>query len=150
MEVWNVDGKMRLPINPFTIAERLGIDVKRAPLEDGLAGFIIREVGEGAEIYINESDSKVRQRFTLAHELGHYVRHQDSERIAYVDHRAELASSGTNPSEIWCNRFAAELLMPAAVVKKYWADGYAIDELRRKFGVSEAAVNFRIANLGLT
>ncbi|MBP1161163.1 ImmA/IrrE family metallo-endopeptidase [Rhodococcus sp. PvR099] len=152
MQYWNDGmGNIAFPIDPWEIAERLGIAVRPAMLDNNLAGFIVREQADGpTEIYVNESDHPVRQRFTLAHEIGHYIRHQDDpEPMGFVDERAELASSGTDPEEIWANQFAAELLMPAAIVKKWWAEGLSIGDLRRKFNVSTPAMNNRLAGLGL-
>lgn len=149
MEAWNNGSKMRLPIDPFRIAANLGIVVNEELLDANLAGFIVRENGGQVEIFLNALDAPARKRFTLAHELGHFFKNRDDENIGYVDERSELASSGTNANEIWCNQFAAELLMPAAIVKKYWAEGKTVDELRSTFNVSGAALENRLKNLGL-
>ncbi|WP_143069427.1 ImmA/IrrE family metallo-endopeptidase [Rhodococcus maanshanensis] len=149
---WNdEDNVIHFPVNPFEIAKSLGIDVHRVHLDDSLAGFIVREEHGGpVEIYVNKSDSPVRQRFTVAHELGHFAQREgDKEPMGFVDERAELASAGADPHEVWANNFAAELLMPAAIAKKWWAKGSSVDELRRKFNVSTPAMNYRLANLGL-
>jgi hypothetical protein len=148
-EVWNTGNMMQLPVDPFAMADSLGITVKREWLDPNLAGFIVRENGGPVEVFVNASDGRTRQRFTLAHELGHYVKHRHEQNIGYVDERSELAASGTNQAEVWCNQFAAELLMPAAIVKKYWAEGWSADELREKFDVSGHAIDFRLKNLGL-
>ncbi|MDQ0284455.1 ImmA/IrrE family metallo-endopeptidase [Rhodococcoides fascians] len=152
MEHWNTDdNKIPFPVDPFALAERLEISVQLAELDHSVSGFIVRENDGGpVEIYLNAGEADVRQRFTLAHELGHYVqRNGDTSAMAFVDERSDLASSGTDSQEVWANRFAAELLMPAAIVKKWWADGRSPDQIRRKFGVSSAAIDFRLANLGL-
>ncbi|MFF9562934.1 ImmA/IrrE family metallo-endopeptidase [Leifsonia sp. NPDC014704] len=148
-EFWNEDGLIQFPVEPADIAERLGIDVLVAPLEGNTAGFILRE-GEGRpQIVVNAKDSAVRQRFTLAHELGHYMQHREDDLIAYVDKRDELSTLGASPSEIWANQFAAELLMPTSVVKKWWAEGRPSEEMRERLGVSAQAMAFRLKNLGL-
>lgn len=148
-EVWNVSGMMQLPVDPFAMADRLGIAVKQERLDPNLAGFIVREGGGPVEVFLNASDGGMRQRFTLAHELGHFVKNRNEQNIGYVDERSELAASGANPAEVWCNQFAAELLMPAAIIKKYWAEGWSADELAQKFNVSGSAIDFRLKNLGL-
>ncbi|MGU3654094.1 ImmA/IrrE family metallo-endopeptidase [Mycolicibacterium sp. A43C] len=140
---------MPLPVDPFEIARNLGIIVKQEALDDNLAGFIVRENGGDVEIFLNMFDSHVRQRFTLAHELGHFFKNRDEQNIGYVDERSELASSGADSTEVWCNQFAAELLMPASIVKKYWAEGLSVDDLRSKFKVSGPAIEYRLKNLGL-
>lgn len=149
VEHWNVDGKISLPIDPYLIAERLGIQVLLERLDPDTAGFIIREHGGPTSVYLNAFDAAVRQRFTLAHELGHFVQHRDDPDIGFVDRRNEVASSGTDSSEIWANQFAAELLMPASVISKWWAEGKSADHIRSRLGVSSAALTYRMKNLGL-
>jgi len=150
MREWNVDGKIRFPVDPFKIAENLGIVVYEEDLDNNLAGFIIRESADApVEVYLNSNDSALRRRFTLAHELGHYIQRGDDEALGFVDKRSELAMSGADPQERWANAFAAELLMPAAIVKKYWAEGESADALAQKFQVSNAAINVRLSSLGL-
>lgn len=149
-EAYNVDGRMRLPIDPYAIASNLGINVRTTPLAADTAGFIIKEQNEDRPtIYLNSGDGEQRRRFTLSHELGHFVTHRDEPVLAYVDKRDELASKGTDPAERWCNAFAAELLMPEAIVKKYWAEGMSSEEIRQKFDVSKAAIAVRLTSLGL-
>lgn len=153
MDHWNTpENKIPFPVDPFLIADRLGIEVRKAALDHDLAGFIIREQEGGpVEIYVNAADADVRQRFTVAHEIGHFVqRGGDTRPMGFVDERSELSASGTDPNEIWANRFAAELLMPSSVVRKWWARGISPDALRRKFFVSTAAIGYRLDDLGLT
>ena len=148
-DVYNVNGKMRLPIDVFEIADRLGIPIESTPLPQNVAGFIIKEADEEMPtIYVNEEDGPQRQRFTVAHELGHYIVHREDAEIAYVDNRDELASTGTDDLERRCNAFAAELLMPEALVKRYWAEGWKFEDMRRRFDVSKAAMLNRLKHFG--
>lgn len=148
-DAYNVNGKMRLPVDVFQIAERLGIRVEPTPLPKNVAGFIIKEANEETPtIYVNEKDGPQRQRFTVAHELGHFITHREDAEIAYVDNRDELASSGTDPLERRCNAFAAELLMPEALVERYWAEGWRFEEMRSRFDVSKAAMLTRLKHFG--
>lgn len=147
---YNVDGKMRLPIDLTEIAKNLNVRVETKELPSSVAGFILKEENEKFPIiYVNARDGFQRQRFTVAHELGHYIQNRDSDEIAYVDNRDELASSGTDSKERWCNAFAAELLMPEAVVKKYWAEGWKFEQIRELLDVSRAALTNRLSFLGL-
>lgn len=151
MEAYNdEDGRIPFPVDPFKIAQNLGIKVRTVPLEPDTAGFILKESFEdNPTIYLNKRDGLQRRRFTLAHELGHFVKHRGADEIAYVDNRDELASRGTDPNERWCNSFAAELLMPEAIVKKDWALGKSVEQMRSKFNVSMAAMTVRLNSLGL-
>ena len=147
---WNVDGKIHFPVDPEAIARNLGIAVHVQAMDADTAGFIIREAGGPTEIYLNAHDAPVRRRFTLAHELGHFVQQQDSPEIGFVDRRDEIAASGSDRSEVWANRFAAELLMPAAVVSKWWAEGKSAEDIRKRMNVSAPAIAYRLRNLGLS
>lgn len=118
-------------------------------MDSDTAGFILKEPGGKPEIFLNAMDADVRQRFTLAHEIGHFVRNGSDEEMGYVDKRDELASLGVSPTEIWCNRFAAELLMPAAILKKWWARGDDPESIRERMGVSKPAFANRLSTLGL-
>lgn len=85
--------------------------------EDGpLAGFLYVTGGDGI-VFVNESDPVGRQRFTAAHEFGHFVLHQGEMGGAatFADTRetVELTDDESDRHEREANRFAAELLMPA-------------------------------------
>lgn len=150
IEHWNVDGKIKFPVDPKRIAQSLGIEVHETWLDADTAGFIIRERGQSTQIFLNQADAPARRRFTLAHELGHFVQHRDDDEIGFVDRRDEVSSSGTDPAEIWANRFAAELLMPGALLSKWWASGKSFEQIRERLDVSSAALTYRMKNLGLT
>jgi Zn-dependent peptidase ImmA (M78 family) len=145
------EGICQLPVSPSYIAERLGLKVHQAYLEPDVSGMLAKQEGQDAEIYVNAGDSEVRQRFSCAHELGHYVQRvsgNEDDSFGYIDRRGPSASQGTEPEEIFANQFAAELLMPDHFVRKYAADlgpaGMAV-----KFGVSVGAMKIRFDTLGL-
>lgn len=98
-------------------------------------------------ISINSEHNKKRQRFTLAHELGHYILHreQNAEFKDAVFFRDEVLDS----MEYKANEFASELLMPEKLVRHCINDGLRnIGELAERFGVSAAAMKYRILSLG--
>lgn len=145
------DGICQLPVSPTHIAERLGLKVHHAYLEPDVSGMLAKREGQDAEIYVNACDSEARQRFSCAHELGHYVLRASGnahDSFGYIDRRGPTASQGTDPQEIFANQFAAELLMPAHFVRKHAADlgpaGLAV-----RFGVSIGAMKIRLDTLGL-
>jgi Zn-dependent peptidase ImmA (M78 family) len=139
-----------LPIDPFKIAEQLGIKVFRAGLDQGISGMLIKEPAKDPEIYINTADSPSRQRFTCAHELGHYVKRVASgaEEWATIDYRNPLSSEGKDPDEKYANQFAASLLMPKKEVQRLYKT-LGVAALAYEFGVSEEAMNYRLTNLKL-
>ena len=151
---WEPDpdpGSILIPVNPFAIAQRLGLKAFTAGLSEGVSGVLVKRVGEDPEIYVHASDSPNRQRFTCAHELGHYVKRSAAgdEAWEYVERRDLLASQGTDPEEIYANRFAASLLMPRQAVEDRRKEGQNAAVLAGEFGVSADAMNYRLVNLGL-
>lgn len=148
------DGMVEFPISPIALAEKLGIRVSLSnSLGPNVAGVIVKDDKEaGARIYLSEADGRNRQNFTCAHELGHFFSRQylAESKYGFVDKRDDLSSSGEDADERWANKFAAELLMPAFAVRKFFADGLSVNKLAREFGVSEQAMGFRLRNLELT
>jgi len=141
-----------LPVDPIQIARELGIKVYTAGLSEGVAGMLRKRPQLDPEIFVNGNDSLNRQRFTVAHELGHYVKHvaAGEEHWEHVDYRNALSGDGTDSDEIFANKFAAGLLMPKDAVERLKREGLGVATLAAQFGVSEEAMNFRLTNLRLT
>lgn len=153
--VWAPDGRPAYPIDPAKIAEALGLKVYAADLQIDVSGMLVKHPARDPEIYINGRDSKNRQRFSCAHELGHYIK-RSSEEVQtteegweYIDLRSPLSATGQDPDEVWANRFAAALLMPADLVKEVHTEVSEPAALAYEFGVSSDAMNFRLQNLDL-
>lgn len=149
-----------LPINPEAIAEALGIRVVPLSQQDvlkGLSGALHwhpSEDGEGHQLFcrFNQNESKERQRFTIAHELGHFASgHLAGNRVMFRDTNEMFTKRVFDPLEAEANRFAAALLMPADLVKaSIQRDGMTtLHQLAKRFGVSESAMRWRLVNLGL-
>lgn len=151
-------GISKLPIDVERLARRMGIRVVEEPLGSDVSGMLYRE-GDRAVILINQDESTVRKRFSIAHEMGHYLLHDSP---VFVDRRVRFrdaaSSAGTNWEEVQANRFAAALLMPESFMldEVYLrrqnrftpTDEELIDELAKLFDVSKQAIEFRLANLG--
>jgi Zn-dependent peptidase ImmA (M78 family) len=144
------DGRIPVPIDPIAIAAKAGVKVFTAPLEPNVSGKLFMKPGGDPEIYVNGSDSYNRQRFTVAHELGHWARRvaKNEESGEIVDYRGPLAATGTDPQEIYANQFAAALLMPADEVHRLAARGYGPIAIADTLRVSPDAAAFRVANIG--
>ena len=143
--------EVRLPVDPFAIARNLGINVYVSTLDEDVSGMLVKRAAyDDPEIYLNAGDSRNRQRFTCAHELGHYVKRTASgdanEIWEYVDRRDTLASRGHDPDEIYANQFAANLLMPRDMLTKLKGER-TLAALAALFGVSADAMTFRLDNL---
>lgn len=149
------------PIQVEAMAWNEGIQVARTVSQGEESGFLLRD-SQRTLIGLNASNSPNRQRFTIAHELGHWLLHKGKPLI--VDHavrinkRNNLSSTATDREEIEANAFAAALLMPAAMLytelNKEVAAGNntvdrLIDRLASTFEVSSDAMRYRLANLGI-
>ena len=152
------------PVPVDKIAKGLGAQLRFSPLDKELAGMIY--ISENTPIIgVNSLQHPNRQRFTIAHEIAHLElhRHLISGKV-HVDkdfpvqfaglNRDTKSSLGTEGIEIQANRFAAELLMPTALLLQALAgkpfdidDEGPLEELARKFRVSRQALEFRIQNL---
>lgn len=136
----------RLPVQPGVVARSMGLTL----IQKGGAGYRYSGHYRAPSIIEYNSDEPiVRQRFTVAHELGHHVLgHADAPR----DEPAAFGASVASPDEREANQFAAALLMPANAVRLLVEGGRygSIDEIAKEFGVSRAAMIYRIKNLGLS
>jgi IrrE N-terminal-like domain len=134
-----------------------------------ISGMLVPLASESSErrwaIIVNSGQALVRQRFTIAHELGHLLLHRYSQPHAdagfKVRFRDENSSLGSIREEVEANQFAAELLMPEPLLVKHLVAmglDYAVEEMTDRqleklrelasdFGVSAQSLTFRIANL---
>lgn len=152
MEYWD---KESIPIIPEKIIDALrnsmdkpDIFVKIEPMVGNISGQI--EYDHDKLMYvitINSERHPHHQRFTLAHELGHYAL---SHGEKYDNQVVLNRDGGSDPDEVAANAFAAELLMPKAIVKHLIFEQKIFDlqELARRFWVSESAMFYRLKNLG--
>ncbi|EGR0412536.1 MULTISPECIES: ImmA/IrrE family metallo-endopeptidase [Vibrio] len=140
-ELW--DGS--IPVNIENIVRSLSIEIRRTPLRG--SGFADIEGGQRV-IGINSNDCATRQRFTMAHELGHHALMHSLPRD-----RDEIASYGIDYYEIEANNFAAEMLMPESSLNKdvprfTYGGSIQIQPLADLYNVSYDAMYFRLKNLG--
>ena len=97
-------------------------------------------------ILVNADDAYVRRRFTLAHEIKHVIDHP----IVDIAYPKEGDVTSEERQELICDYFAACLLMPRVWVKQHWINGLQnTTELAQIFGVSRAAMAYRLRDLGL-
>jgi Zn-dependent peptidase ImmA (M78 family) len=149
------------PVPVERIARRLKAEVRYEPFDGELSGMLIRE-GQRVIIGVNASHPKTRQRFTIAHELAHMRLHDERlpihvDRGFPVRRRDVRSSQAVDVDEMEANGFAAELLMPAAMLE-HDLEGkdpdYEDDELTRRlanrYKVSLQAMAVRLATLRLS
>lgn len=143
------DGTYPLPVDPIYLARQLGMEVYLSDLAPDVSAVLIASPGQQTGIYLNQSDPQVRQRFSCAHEIGHYVRRHASgqQQFGFIDRRDHLSSTGLDPEERWANQFAAALLMPAGLLRvTLQGDPHQLAPL---FDVSTEAMTHRLTKLGL-
>jgi len=136
------------PVDPVLIAQSMGLTVGLLNpfTEHGLSGrfdAVQRYIG------VSSTEAPVRQRFTTAHEIGHYVLNHGSN---FRDAPSSFSSGISDPKEREANQFAAALLMPAEAVRQVIASGRfrLVEEIANLFGVSKVAMSYRISNLNLS
>lgn len=163
--------KAQAPVPVEKIA-RKHAQVVREALPSDVSGMLVPLPPLDGEprwaIVVNANDAPVRQRFTIAHELGHLLIHKyptpHADGRYQVRFRNERSATGSVREEIEANQFAAELLMPEKEIRRLAIrlqldvldqsrDKEAVKKLTSaasKFQVSVQALSFRIANLGMT
>jgi len=159
-DILNEIGINQLPIPVEEIAIRRGLQIKPYDLGENISGVLVINEGIGTIGY-NPTESNVRKRFTIAHELGHYELHKHEmglfiDKQFVVEFRNQNSSTGEIRKEQEANAFAASLLMPEKFLLKEirnrnfdLTDENSMKELAKIFNVSASAMTFRIANLNL-
>lgn len=129
------------PVDPILLCNALGIKVQYDYNLD-YSGFYKEET---REIFISPHEPQHRQRFSIAHEIGHAVmKHGTSARDSFSYNQGNYITK-----EFQANEFAAELLMPYADVESSIQEELMIDsfDLANKFGVSMEAMHVRLRRL---
>lgn len=140
-----------VPIKLSVLARSLGVRVQAATLPVGISGEIRPDPDRPDQflIRVNRHDSQRRQRFTVAHELSHFLLHRDQIGDGIKDdvlYRSRLSDR----REAEANRLAADLIMPAPLVDDWVTRSQAlrveepVSYLSRAFEVSEPAMKIRL------
>jgi O-acetyl-ADP-ribose deacetylase (regulator of RNase III) len=133
------------PYDPFQLAELIGIDlVARQDLDD--ARLVAMDTGPRIEF--NPVRSPARVRFSVAHEIGHWLFPDFAERVRYRDRTHRRGDDWQ--LEVLCNIAAAEFLMPVGAFPITHADELSLShllDLRAEFGVSTEAILRRAVKL---
>lgn len=151
------------PVPVEHIARDCGALLSYQPFDgEDISGLLYRAPNAAPVIGVNSTNPKLRQRFTVAHELGHLVLHEGQElileRLVRVNFRDATSSTASDQEEIEANRFAAELLMPGPLLERAFqlllegrplSDVELVRRVARRFEVSHQAMEYRLANLGM-
>ncbi len=148
------------PVPIKDCAKHLGIKLEALELDDDVAGFLLLKDNNEVNIGYNKNHAPHRIRFTVAHEVAHYVLHAKNSKI-FVDKEEKVlfrdgnSSTGEFFREREANAFAAALLMPEKLLlteiekHKNETKEKFISSLAKAFKVSEQAITIRLTNLGL-
>jgi Zn-dependent peptidase ImmA (M78 family) len=146
--------RRRAPVDVEGLARALGLEVTYSFLDPKISGALENDKKRDRfRISVNANDPSTRQRFTIAHELGHYMLHRSLVGDGIDDDRAYRSTDAGKykntrigrHEETQANRFAASLLMPQNLIDQARNDGAnSPQSLARKLGVSEQAMCIRI------
>lgn len=139
------------PVKLGALAKDLGLEVFKSSMKPGISGLIEPSptARSGFRIKINRHESVERQRFTLAHEISHYLLHREYIRNGVVDNTM-YRSSLSNKQEIEANKLASKIVMPDATVAQLRREysGLSFDEvvsrMARDLRVSEPAMKIKL------
>lgn len=148
------------PIPVEKVAKNLGLKIQFESYDEDMSGCLVRD-GEDALIGVNISHHKNRQRFTVAHEIGHFLFHPGEsifvDRVFRVNRRDHNSSTAEKPEEIEANQFASELLMPTELLledlNKYISknpdvgEDDLIEHFAHKYQVSVQAMVYKLVNI---
>jgi len=151
--------KSSAPVDVEGLALALQLKVDRQNLSNEICG-IIKKKDDKYLIIVNQNHPLTRQRFTIAHEIGHFVYHRSKIGDGIVDNALyrQVPYNGIINYEInardeqSANNFAANLLMPEHLIEsiKNEYNGYDINKLAEKLNVSIQAIKIRLDNLNLS
>ena len=132
-----------VPVNLGRICQRLNMEVVQVEAVDTFCGGI-RRTNDRYQISLNANHHPNRQRFTLAHEIVHYLEHRHQIGDGIIDD--ELRRSGLSTGmEVEANRLAAEILMPDEILEKAFLDEEPdLEKLARQLRVSKQALAIRL------
>jgi Zn-dependent peptidase ImmA (M78 family) len=139
-------------IDVVRLANKLGIPVFKGKLAGAQKSAEIRRNEDGSYfIVVDENEPYTRQRFSIAHELAHYILHQEKLKESGTLNR----DSANSEIEQQADQLAIETLMPKDKVESYirkkgWhrLNQSILNKIARQFEVSPAAAAIRLRELG--
>lgn len=155
------------PVDLKRVCSWLNVTVHFETLEDSVSGVLVIRGGERHAL-VNASHHANRQRFSLAHELGHLLLHDSRGDRLFIDTHMRMyqrvgapsAESYTDPESLTtpdeereANIFASALLMPRQLIQQCQhldlSEESEVTRLARSFAVSDQAMSIRLQQLGL-
>jgi len=141
------------PVKVVSLATDLGLKVyKTSSFDDDTSGMIRRDEEKGGDsgfaIYVNSRHPRTRRRFTIAHEIAHFILHESLIGDGIVEDALLRAGGLSNSIERQANAMAADILMPWHLVSAAQEQGKErIAELAAHFQVSRDAMSIRLLGI---
>ena len=138
------------PVDVKSIAERLGVKVWELPdLPATISGKLffdpINGGSSGFSIGVNGREGYKRKRFTMAHELAHFLLHKDLITNGILIDDALYRSDLSSREEVEANKLAADILMPRNLINELTSQGIRdVAALAEMFKVSIPAMKIRL------
>jgi len=137
------------PVDVVVLAQALGLNVFADTLPTGVSGQIVRRPDYGSvtgySIIVNAVEARVRQRFTVAHEIAHFILHRDQIGDGIQESTLYRAVGFSSKQEVEANKFAADILMPWHLLDQMvHSEPTTIEDLADRFEVSEVAMSIRL------
>lgn len=140
-------GLDRVPVDVVGALSLLGLQVVYEQMADEMSGYLENRGGYWV-VGVNALHAGVRQRFTIAHEIAHYVLHR-KQQGTFRDVIFMRRSSNANGMEREADAFAAQLLMPEGQLVQDIRSGMVnVMTLAARYNVSALAMKYRLQNLG--
>lgn len=134
------------PVNVHKMANDLGLRIwEFSDMSEGMSGKLYRDrkSPSGWSIGVNANSSPTRKRFTIAHEIGHFLLHKDYLGEGVLDDTFYRSEHLSGAQETEANKFAADILMPFHLLQTAARAG-GLETLAQKFGVSQQAMSIRL------
>jgi hypothetical protein len=138
------------PVDVIGIARELGVNVwAMHSMSPNISGKIFRDSLNGGtsgfSIAVNANDSPLRQRFTIAHEIAHFILHRAQLEAGDLIDDTMYRSGLSTAEEVAANRLAAQILMPMELIQKLISQGVNdVQSLAVRFQVSLPAMKIRL------
>ena len=123
------------PVFDF-LKKDVNIDLKAWDFPESIDGIHVLN-NEKSVIGYNQNGNYFRKRFTIAHELGHFL-------LKHLIKEHDINFYDKSPQEREANQFAAELLMPLDFIKADFETNQNIDDLSKKYLVSKEAMGWKL------
>jgi len=139
------------PVDLNAIANHYGLPIYETKLASGVSGALVKDDSFDSEsgfvCFVNEGESMGRQRFTAAHEIGHFVLHRDRIGDGVHENYRLRSDSLSNDEEVEANKFAADLIMPRPLINELMRSGNkSVKGLAKALNVSEVAMAIRLGH----